>query len=144
MMKQAAKEEKTKSLESILEKYVPEEERQEAFRILQGYNQGALVRTGALEPAAQKLATDGGFELKSYSFSAQQEHLRKPRIVKIGLIQHACDVDTSAPLADQIHHIQTKVGHLLDIAGAQGVNVVCLQEAWTMPFAFCTRFSLDP
>jgi len=139
MMKQVPKEEKTKSLESILEKYVPEEERQEAFRILHGYNQGQLVRTGSLDPAAQKLATDGGFELKSYSFSAQQEHLRKPRIVKIGLIQHACDVDTSAPLAEQIQHIQTKVGHLLDIAGAQRVNVVCLQEAWTMPFAFCTR-----
>jgi len=28
---------------------------------------------------------------------------------------------------------------LLDAAGAMGVNVACLQEAWTMPFAFCTR-----
>ena len=28
---------------------------------------------------------------------------------------------------------------LVDAAGAAGVNVLCLQEAWHMPFAFCTR-----
>ena len=26
-----------------------------------------------------------------------------------------------------------------NLAGACGVNILCLQEAWTMPFAFCTR-----
>lgn len=28
---------------------------------------------------------------------------------------------------------------MINEAGAAGVNVICLQEAWTMPFAFCTR-----
>jgi beta-ureidopropionase len=28
---------------------------------------------------------------------------------------------------------------MIDAAGDMGVNVLCLQEAWTMPFAFCTR-----
>ena len=28
---------------------------------------------------------------------------------------------------------------LVGVAADCGVNVVCLQEAWTMPFAFCTR-----
>ena len=28
---------------------------------------------------------------------------------------------------------------MIDAAGSMGVNVLCLQEAWTMPFAFCTR-----
>jgi len=28
---------------------------------------------------------------------------------------------------------------MIHAAGALGVNVLCLQEAWTMPFAFCTR-----
>ena len=28
---------------------------------------------------------------------------------------------------------------MIDIAGQMGVNVLCWQEAWTMPFAFCTR-----
>lgn len=34
-------------------------------------------------------------------------------------------------------HERIKV--LIDAAGHSGVNVLCLQEAWTMPFAFCTR-----
>jgi len=28
---------------------------------------------------------------------------------------------------------------MIDVAGTLGVNILCLQEAWTMPFAFCTR-----
>jgi len=28
---------------------------------------------------------------------------------------------------------------MLEAAGQAGVNVLCLQEAWSMPFAFCTR-----
>lgn len=28
---------------------------------------------------------------------------------------------------------------VLGLAGAAGVQVACLQEAWHMPFAFCTR-----
>ena len=38
--------------------------------------------------------------------------------------------------------LQAIVDHItkiIDIAGQAGVNVLCLQEAWTMPFAFCTR-----
>lgn len=31
------------------------------------------------------------------------------------------------------------VQQLVDAAGSAGVQVLCLQEAWTMPFAFCTR-----
>ena len=31
------------------------------------------------------------------------------------------------------------VQKLVDAAGSTGVQVLCLQEAWTMPFAFCTR-----
>ena len=32
-----------------------------------------------------------------------------------------------------------KVARMLEAAGQAGVNVLCLQEAWSMPFAFCTR-----
>ena len=28
---------------------------------------------------------------------------------------------------------------MIEAAASAGVNVLCLQEAWTMPFAFCTR-----
>ena len=38
--------------------------------------------------------------------------------------------------------LQAIVDHItkiIDMAGQAGVNMLCLQEAWTMPFAFCTR-----
>eukprot|EP00955_Chlamydomonas_euryale_P025584 270047-Chlamydomonas_euryale.AAC.2 len=35
--------------------------------------------------------------------------------------------------------IRVRVGELMDAAGQAGVNIVCLQEAYHMPFAFCTR-----
>ena len=35
--------------------------------------------------------------------------------------------------------LYTAVQKLVDAAGKAGVQVLCLQEAWTMPFAFCTR-----
>ena len=32
-----------------------------------------------------------------------------------------------------------RIGELIHAASLCNVNIVCLQEAWTMPFAFCTR-----
>lgn len=45
---------------------------------------------------------------------------------------HACPV---MPL----QALYAAVQKLVDAAGSAGVQVLCLQEAWTMPFAFCTR-----
>ncbi|CAK5090117.1 unnamed protein product [Meloidogyne enterolobii] len=28
---------------------------------------------------------------------------------------------------------------MIDIAAEAGAQIICLQEAWPMPFAFCTR-----
>jgi beta-ureidopropionase len=65
--------------------------------------------------------------------------LRPPRIVKIGIIQNAVVKPTTDPVAEQYQAIQDRVETIIHAAGAAGVNVLCLQEAWTMPFAFCTR-----
>ncbi len=46
---------------------------------------------------------------------------------------------TDAPFAAQRAAIHARVASLLDAAGAAGATLVCLQEAWHMPFAFCTR-----
>lgn len=35
--------------------------------------------------------------------------------------------------------LYSRIQKLLDTAGETGAQIVCLQEAWTMPFAFCTR-----
>ena len=43
---------------------------------------------------------------------------------------------------DQVHANQKRVGELIETAGQAGANIVCLQEAWTMPYAVCTREKL--
>eukprot|EP00922_Rhytidocystis_sp_ex-Travisia-forbesii_P004697 GHVS01006913.1.p1 GENE.GHVS01006913.1~~GHVS01006913.1.p1 ORF type:complete len:376 (+),score=60.76 GHVS01006913.1:148-1128(+) len=46
---------------------------------------------------------------------------------------------TSAPVDVQYRAIQGRVETLIDAAGLMGVQILGLQETWTMPFAFCTR-----
>jgi beta-ureidopropionase len=121
------------SVESILEQYIPEEQLLHVKRILYGYNDGKPVTE------VPDVKYDGDeFQVKSYKFSAKAE-TNPPRIVKIGLIQNSIVLPTTDPIPNQALAIREKIGKLIDIAGANGVNIVCLQEAWTMPFAFCTR-----
>lgn len=50
------------------------------------------------------------FEIKSYYFEAEKEDLRKPRIVKIGAIQHSIASSTSDPISTQRNSIFEKIG----------------------------------
>ena len=74
-----------------------------------------------------------------YRVPAAAEQLRKPRVVRIGAVQNSVALPTTAPFADQYAAIEKKIALIIEAAGAMHVNVLCLQEAWTMPFAFCTR-----
>lgn len=124
------------SLDSILEKNVPPgPELDEAHRILYG---GKLEEV-KLSQDVEETAVGSSIDLKGYIIDAKEEQLRPSRRVKIGIIQHKIQLPTTAPVADQINSIHEHVGKILNLAGKSGVNVVCLQEAWTMPFAFCTR-----
>lgn len=38
-----------------------------------------------------------------------------------------------------VQALYAAVQKIVDAAGCAGVQILCLQEAWTMPFAFCTR-----
>jgi beta-ureidopropionase len=38
---------------------------------------------------------------------------------------------TSNPIHEQRQAIFEKIGKIIDAAGADGVNVLCLQEAWS-------------
>ncbi|CAO1354520.1 unnamed protein product [Diamesa hyperborea] len=125
-----------KSLEECLEKYIPKGELKEVKRILYGRSEdNALV----ICETAKKIASENNFEVKSFGFEALAEDLRKPRIVKIGAVQNSIVADTTAPIGVQRDQIFQKIGKIIEAAGADNVNVLCLQEAWTMPFAFCTR-----
>ncbi|MCO4759946.1 MAG: acyltransferase [Myxococcales bacterium] len=122
------------SLESLLKK-IPAKDQREAWRILYGDMPDELPLT----PRAEKLAAHGNFDIAAYKFNANPEQLRKPRVVRIGVIQMQVTGSTSAPVAEQYQAIVDRHVQMIHAAGEMGVNVLCLQEAWTMPFAFCTR-----
>ena len=61
----------------------------------------------------------------------RKEELRQPRIVRIGLIQNSIVLPTNSSVADQRAEIFKKIGEYIEHAAKCGVNVVCMQEAWS-------------
>jgi beta-ureidopropionase len=49
------------------------------------------------------------------------------------------DLSVLGPIAAPLQAVFDRVRQLINAAGEAGVQVLCLQEAWHMPFAFCTR-----
>ncbi|CAL5377666.1 unnamed protein product [Camellia sinensis] len=111
---------------------------QEVKRLLWGLNCGRAVEPISLPDPAKALSSKHDFDLQAFCFHADKELLREPRIVRVGLIQNSIALPTTAPFLDQKRAIFQKVRPIIDAAGAAGVNVLCLQEAWIMPYGFCT------
>lgn len=122
------------SLEALLRK-LPEEDQAEAFRILYG-NMPEAVQ---IPPAAASLGAQHDFEIQAHRFQSTPEQRRTPRQVRVGAIQTQIVEPTDAPVEKQFQAICDRTEKIVHAAGAMGVNVLGLQEAWTMPFAFCTR-----
>ena len=55
-----------------------------------------------LPDAAVKRAKDKDFELAGYRYDSCPESTRKPRVVRIGLVQNKIALPTEAPLAEQV------------------------------------------
>ncbi|XP_054717163.1 beta-ureidopropionase-like [Uloborus diversus] len=126
---------KVESLESILEKYIPEDELQFVKTSLYG----KALRSLDFPEEAISTANEKNFELKGYAFDAEKEELRPPRTVRVGIIQNAIVEPTDAPVSVQREAIHKRIEEIIEVAAQCGVNIICFQEAWTMPFAFCTR-----
>lgn len=121
------------------QEYVPEDKMKEVKRLLHGQNNGEPVRALSLPEEAERASVDLDIDLKGFQFLAAQEQLRPARRVKIGLIQNRIVLPTDAPMGDQILKILERIERIAAVAGNSGVNILCLQEAFHMPFAFCTR-----
>lgn len=80
-----------------------------------------------IDDAAKKIADANNFSIQSYSFDALRENLRAPRIVKVGAVQNCIAASTTDPIGVQRDKIFEKIGNILDAAGADGVQVLCLQ-----------------
>lgn len=92
-----------------------------------------------LPEESRKLAENINIELKGYSIPAAPEELRKPRTVRIGAIQNSIVLPTTDPIDKQRDAIHSRISEIIKIASTANVNIVCMQECWTMPFGFCTR-----
>ncbi|XP_041980519.1 beta-ureidopropionase-like [Aricia agestis] len=124
------------SLEKLLENSLSGADLQEFNRIYYGRKDHHEIE---IKKSTQGFALKNNFEVAAYDFPAQKEETRSPRIVKVGAIQHSIAVPTTKPITEQRDAIFKKIEKVISAAGDEGVNVVCLQEAWSMPFAFCTR-----
>lgn len=86
-----------------------------------------------------EFAASNNFEIAAYDFPAPKEEIRKPKIVRVGIIQNSIATATNKPITEQRQGIFDKISKLIHAAAEEDVNIVCLQEAWSMPFIFCTR-----
>jgi beta-ureidopropionase len=127
------------TLEDMLRTRLPPEEFADAMRVMQGSNMGAAVRSLDVPPECTAAADAGDFDLKAYQFLGAREQMRPDRVTRLGLVQNKIVLPTDAPVEDQRESLWKRCCEMIDAAGAAGVNVCCLQEAWTMPFGFCTR-----
>ncbi|KAL6753297.1 beta-ureidopropionase [Haematococcus lacustris] len=124
-----------RSVENILEDFLPKEQLDQVKRVLYG---GALEQP-PIPASVKQTASDSNFDIQHFAISAASEQTRPPRVVRVGLVQNSIQVPTDRPYAEQAQAIRSRCGTLIDAAGQMGVQVLCLQEAWHMPFAFCTR-----
>lgn len=77
------------------------------------------------------MASENGFEIKGYRFAAKTERMRKPRLVKVGAIQNSIALATTEPIDKQRDALWQKITTMIKAAAAAGVNIVCMQEAWS-------------
>lgn len=125
-------------LRKTLETHLPPEVATEVNRMLYGTPCRKLELSSEALEKSQLL----DFDLQAYSMNAAEEQTRPKRLVRIGAIQNKIVLPTDAPVVKQRDAIFERVGQLIHAAYLSGCNIVCLQEAWTMPFAFCTREKL--
>lgn len=130
--------EEISSLEEVLEAHLPEDKLKEVQRILLGTGAKPLE----LPSDVRDVASKHDFEVKAFQIGAAKEQMRPPKIVRIGLIQNKIVLPTSAPLQEQRDALHQRIGQIVEAAYLAKVNILCFQETWTIPFAFCTREKL--
>ena len=71
-------------------------------------------------------------DVKGYKMGgAITEQLRRPRIVRVAIIQHKIVLPTTAPIRDQRDAIFKTITAYIDHAAKGCANVVCMQEGWS-------------
>ncbi|CAG9831096.1 unnamed protein product [Diabrotica balteata] len=122
------------SVESVLKTLSIED-----YEKLSGLLYGKGVSQISLKEDIVLLSHKYDIDVAIEKFSSQEEQLRSPRKTRVGLFQHKTPLPTWSRIKEMRDAMFKLAGEALEIAYKGGVNVFCFQEAWNMPFAFCTR-----
>ncbi|ESO06773.1 hypothetical protein HELRODRAFT_110857 [Helobdella robusta] len=127
--------EEVESLECLLKNNIPQDDLKKVWSFLYGRE----LKQIKFEENVLSKCILMNLELEGFEIRGKPERIRPPRITRVGLIQHKIVLETTEPIDKQRDAIMERVGEILDVAGHNNVNVVCLQECWTSPFFMCTR-----
>ncbi|GBP06703.1 Beta-ureidopropionase [Eumeta japonica] len=127
---------KERSLENAIKTKLNEREAKEFNRIYYGREEHCELE---LKESTLTTCDKENIDVQAYKFYGATEEARKPRLTKIGLVQHSIVLPTDKPIKDQQEAIFQKVKNIIDIAASEGVQLLCLQETWSMPFFLCTQ-----
>merc|ERR1712166_1255168 len=114
------------SIDAILEKYIPVDDRKHVQRIIYGMNQGELVQELPVPGKAAALAKEGDFDIQISKFNAGPDE-RDPRIVRFGVTQNCILEATDAPIQEQYAALEARHEEFVAAAAAAGCNVLCFQ-----------------
>uniref|UniRef100_A0A0N5AIL9 Beta-ureidopropionase n=1 Tax=Syphacia muris TaxID=451379 RepID=A0A0N5AIL9_9BILA len=131
----STKPEEIDGVEQVLDKALTGEERDSILKILNG----KILEKITIPKEAAEIADKQNFEVVGYKITAEVEQTRTPRNVRIAAIQNSIVEPTDAPIEKQRSALHARMTSMIEVAAKCGANIVCMQEAWTMPFAFCTR-----
>lgn len=124
------------NVNKCLKEHLPEDDYKEVSRILYGKPCSDIP----ISSACNDLATANNFQILATKMSpGVSEQLRPSNNVDIALIQNAWPTETTAPILDQRKAIFDRMEKITSVGEFQNFDILCFQEAWTMPFAFCTR-----
>ncbi|CAG9861438.1 unnamed protein product [Phyllotreta striolata] len=125
------------SVESVLQK-LPENDAKETSRLLYGTG----VKDLEVSEKCMKLVSRYKMELVKCKFDHKEEQLRPARPVRVALFQQKLPVPLTFPIYKVKTEMYTMAMDAIKIAAKGGANVFCFQQAWNMPYAFCSGESM--
>ncbi|KAI8434051.1 hypothetical protein MSG28_012201 [Choristoneura fumiferana] len=126
----------TRAIDSIIKDNLSPEQLKEFNRIYYGREDHCEL---SLKESTTLACNEDGFEVAAYSIPAAKEETRPPRLVKLGLVQHSIVLLTDQPIKLQRDAIFRKIEKFVQTAAKEGVQILCLEETWSMPFFLGTR-----